>query len=225
MPAERRGPQPDAITFDVACELIGETLKHRREIVGGILESKSSAKPLPRLRYFMRSHAFEAGGGVIQLQQVIKSLDNRARDESFNVLHDWDGAADKFNKEIIPVDVLNYLIQVHDREDSEREVLAILLDYYFFYVLGLLSLRVWDEGKGDEHVERVNQLLLDLQGPDGSGHRFAENPATLVLLATSHWAWEGLFAVWSDRLWQRLVLLGAGAGCDGGGCRTRTLAL
>ena len=41
------------------------------------------------------------------------------------VLHDWDGKAEVFNKEIIPVDVLNFLMATHDPGDSERQVLAI----------------------------------------------------------------------------------------------------
>lgn len=186
--------QPDAseLTFDGACDLIGAALKGptRSEIVTGLLASRTSSKPLPRLRYFMRSHIFKSESGQVSLARVVKKFDASARQDGFNVLHDWDGKAEVFNKEIIPVDVLNFLMATHDPGDSERQALAILLDYYFFYILSLVSLRAWDEGRGNEHLDRVNQLLADLQGPDGSGQQFADNAETLALIATSHFEGE-----------------------------------
>ncbi|MHC5065725.1 MAG: hypothetical protein ACYTG5_17310 [Planctomycetota bacterium] len=184
------------MTLDVACALIGKTLQSRREIIDGILAAE--AKPLPRLRSFMRAHSFVMGDEKINLQPVIHQLDQRSRSDGFNVLHDWDGKAERFNQETIPVDVLDFLIRVRDPDDSEGEALAILLDYYLFYLLGLLSLRVWDDGNPDQNVDRVSRLLTELQSPAGSGQHFADNWASLVLLATSHFEGE-------DRAYDQLL--------------------
>ena len=58
-------------------------------------------------------------------------------------LHDWDGIADCVNEDIIPVDVLHYLIDWRGRQLADATVLAILLDYYFVHLLALLSVRIW----------------------------------------------------------------------------------
>jgi hypothetical protein len=64
--------------------------------------------------------------------------------------------------------------------------LAILLDYYFLHVLSLLALRIWDEGDPNANLDRLNDLLAELQGPNGSGQRFVDDADTLILIATSH---------------------------------------
>jgi hypothetical protein len=61
-----------------------------------------------------------------------------------------------------------------------------LVDYYFFHILALFSLRIWDEGDADANLDRLHQLLRALQGPEGSGHRFVATAETLILIATSH---------------------------------------
>ena len=66
-------------------------------------------------------------------------------------------------------------------------MLSILLDYYFMHVLGLLSVRIWDEGDADANLDRVDELLRLLQGPAGSGQPFAADAETLILIATSHY--------------------------------------
>src|SRR2546421_632402 len=50
----------------------------------------------------------------------------------------------------------------------------------------LLRLRVWDDGRADDNLDAVNQLLGYLQGPNGSGQRFADDAETVMLIATSH---------------------------------------
>jgi len=117
---------------------------------------------------------------------MVGTYDTRTRRDGFHVLHDWDGKADKINEDIIPVDVLHYLIEQRGGEPPNRSALAILLDYYFLHVLALLSLRLWDEGDGDSNLERLNGLLAELQGPNGSGHQFVDDAETLILIATSH---------------------------------------
>lgn len=133
---------------------------------------------LPRLRDYMRSNVLQA--------RFLRDYDARTRREGFHVLHDWDGKADKVNADIIPVDVLNYLIDTRGAEPGDRAAPAILLDYYFFHVLTLLSLRVWDEGDADANLDRLDTLLGQLQGPAGGGQSFVGDAATLILIATSH---------------------------------------
>jgi hypothetical protein len=48
-------------------------------------------------------------------------------------------------------------------------------------------MRVWDAGNANEHLDRVQRLLEQLQGPDGGGQPFVSDAETLMLLATSHY--------------------------------------
>jgi hypothetical protein len=102
------------------------------------------------------------------------------------VLNDWDGKADRVNDDIIPVDVLHFLVDRRGADPVDRHALAILLDYYVLHLLALLSLRVWDGGDAGSNLDRLNRLLNELQGPEGSGQPFARHAETLILLATSH---------------------------------------
>ena len=101
---------------------------------------------LSRLRERMRTHVWQVGPRQIRLDRVVTQFDRRARDIGFHLLHDWDGKADRVNEDIIPVDVLHYLGVKRGQDDYDPVAAAILLDYYFLYVLTLLSLAVWDEG-------------------------------------------------------------------------------
>src|SRR5436853_765843 len=71
--------------------------------------SKNYDEALWRLRTNMRSNAFKAGDQTLNLERVVRRLDNRTVQDGFHVLQDWDGKAEKLNKETIPVDVLDYV--------------------------------------------------------------------------------------------------------------------
>jgi hypothetical protein len=178
--------------FIDACLRLGSILNGpaRDEIVTDICRSKNLPASLLLLRRAMRSNSFKTRKSKISLDKVVKGLDAKARDDGFNVLHDWDGKADKLNQEIIPVDVLNYALtagEIGNTGRTDRKAPAVLLDYYFVYLLALLSLRIWDEGGADENLDRLNHLLELLHGSGGSGHRFVSNAETLILIATSHY--------------------------------------
>jgi hypothetical protein len=175
-------------SFDAACALLDQALDGdtRRGIVAEVVEAKDLGGALRRLRDNFQSHTFTAGTESIDLAPAIKRLDRRTRADGFHVLHDWDGMADQVNAETIPVDVLNYLIAKRGAEPVDARVLHILLDYYFLHILALLSVRIWDDGAGDENLERLEGLLAALQGPGGSGQLFTANAETLILIATSH---------------------------------------
>lgn len=191
------GPQPDRfylyscpiqITFTGACSVVDAALRGpaRRDIADDLSTSTDVRHALARLRDGFRAHVLKTRAGRIDLAAIVGTYDARARQDGFHVLHDWDGKADKVNEDIIPVDVLRYLMEQRGAEPPIQSSLAILLDYYFLHLLALLSLRVWDEGDADSNLERLNGLLAELQGPNGSGHQFVDDAETLILIATSH---------------------------------------
>ncbi len=189
MSADRTRPEPQPnITFDSACVVIEAALSgtSRHEIVAEVSKFKSFSKALSQLRDGMRSNRFQAGGNTVSLDAIIQTFDQRTRQDGFHVLHDWDGTLDELNQETIPVDVVNFMMDKTVPRTSERNVLAILLDYYFVYVLALLTLRVWDEGDPNDNLDRLSRLVGDLQGSNGSGQKFADGAEVLVLVAVSH---------------------------------------
>ena len=178
-----------AVSFDAACALIEPALAGgaRREILAGLSGGARDFKEaLWRLRGAMRAHTWKTAGLRLNLDEVVAKYDRRTRQDGFHVLHDWDGKADHVNDDIIPVDVLDFLIARRGSEAPDTASLAIVLDYYFLHLLALLALRIWDEGDPDANLDRLNVLLEALQGPDGSGQRFVDDAETLILIATSH---------------------------------------
>lgn len=180
------------ISFGRACTLLDKALNgtFRRDIVADVTRAGNLGKALLRLRDGMTSDAWGPGKRHIDLGRIVSDYDRRTRAEGLHALHDWDGKADKVNDDSIPVDVLGFLIAQRGEEPPDAVVPAILLDYYFLYVLALLSLRIWDDGDASGNLDRLEQLLERLQGPDGSGQRFAADAATLILVATSHFELE-----------------------------------
>ena len=134
--------------FDAACALVGAALAglFRRDIVAE-LSAAHSHRPPERLRQSMRGgNVWKVGARQVGLERIVGEFDRRTRQEGFHALNDWDGKADHVNDDIIPVDVLDYLIaRAATRSGRRRVALAILLDYYFFHLLSLYALRVWDE--------------------------------------------------------------------------------
>src|SRR5258708_8550473 len=176
------------MNFDAGCALIESALAGtaRRDIVADVASSKDFGRALFRLRDSMQANVWSSGSQRLNLDRIVKAFDVGRRRDGFHVLHDWDGKADRVNDAIIPVDVLNYLAHRRGSEPTDERALAILVDYYFFHLLALLSLRIWDEGNADANLDRLDRLRLVLQGPDGSGQRFTGSAEPLILIATSH---------------------------------------
>jgi hypothetical protein len=176
------------VSFEQACRLVGAALhgQVRREIVDG-LSGKTLGASLLALRDAMRANRFRAAGQQIFLDRLITSYDGRTRADGFHILHDWDGVAQQTNPDSIPVDVLHFVADQRGGEPASAAEIAILLDYYFMHVLALLTMRVWDDGDPNENVARLNALLAELQGPNGSGQQFAADAETLMLIGTSHY--------------------------------------
>jgi hypothetical protein len=176
------------VNFDAGCALIESALTGpaRREIVAETSVAKDFGRALVRLRDHMRANAWPTSAQRINLERIVNTFDRSTRQDGFHVLHDWDGKADRVNEDTIPVDVLTYLIERRGGQAPDARALAILVDYHFFHILALFSLRIWDEGDADANLDRVSRLLAALQGPEGSGQRFVANVETLLLIATSH---------------------------------------
>ena len=177
------------ITFDHACTLIGTALEGsaRQDIVAELTTANDLGTGLLKLRDAMRANTFKAGAHQIFLDRMIRAFDGRTRAEGFHILHDWDGASQQVNPDVIPVDVLHFVVDQRGADEAATIEAAILLDYYFMHVLALLSLRIWDDGNADANFDRLNELLTALQGPGGSGHLFAADAETLMLIGTSHY--------------------------------------
>jgi hypothetical protein len=148
---------------------------------------KTLGASLLALRDAMRANRFRASGQQVFLDRVISSFDGRTRAEGFHILHDWDGVSQQSNPDIIAIDVLHFVADQRGAEPASAVELAILLDYYFMHVLALLTLRIWEDGDPDENLERINALVAELQGPNGSGQQFAADAETLMLIGTSHY--------------------------------------
>ena len=173
--------------FDDVCDQLDAAMcgDARSRIVDDAARAGDLAGALARMRENLRAHAWRPL--AIDLERAIRKYDKRTRGDGFHALHDWDGIADKVNPETIPIDVLDYLSRERGHGPAAPIVLAILLDYYFMHLLSLVALRVWDEGDADRNLDRVDGLLAVLQGPSGSGQRFAADAETLILIATSHY--------------------------------------
>jgi hypothetical protein len=152
--------------FDDACVSL------ERQLTGPLRGQIADEYRLTPLRELLRDHT---------LAPFVPEFDRLTRAEGFHALHDWDGTAASVNPEIIPVDVLDAF------PPSTTFGRRVLLDYYLLHVLSLLTVRIWDAGDADANLDRVDRLLDLLQGPDGSGHLFVDNAATLLLVATAHY--------------------------------------
>jgi hypothetical protein len=176
-------------SFDLLCNDLEEILSGptRQALVAAAAEAGTLGAALLHLRDGMREHAWEVAGRRLELGRAIEKLDRKTRQIGFHVMNDWDGVADRVNDDIIPVDVLQYLVDRRGTDAVAPVMLAMLLDYYFMHVLALLSVRLWDDGDANRNLDRVAHLLQLLQGPNGSGQMFAADAETLLLIATSHY--------------------------------------
>ena len=140
---------------------------------------------LRHLRGAMQAHGFQAGGQRFELRDVVDRMDRRTRSEGFRVLHSWNFRDLEFSTENTPVILLDYFAHIGMVEGTERKVLRILLDYYFFHLLVLCAMRAWDAADPVAYLDRVDALIRLLQGPMGSGHLFVEHAETLLVLGVS----------------------------------------
>jgi hypothetical protein len=187
----------------------------RDRIIDQALASGSFSEALRRLRTSMRTHTFETSSERLRLEGIVRKLDARTQEDGFHVLHEWDGQ--RFLDETIPVMMVDYFARANKAVRPDRRCLAILLDYYFLYVIALFVMRIWDEGDPNANVDRVTGLLDLLQGAGGSGLLFMQDAATLLWIAISHYepddfAYHRLLdkvRTLGDRHQTRIALVGA----------------
>jgi len=177
------------VTFATACDLVESALSGplRREVVAAAAAAPDAHAALVRVREQMRTHRWGGGRARVAMDALIRDYDDRTRRDGMHILHDWDGKADHVNPNTIAVDVTSFLVDRSAGEPPDVRTLAILVDYYFLYMLALLAVRVWDEGDADANFDRLDGLVARLQGPDGSGERFIAQAETLLLIAGSHY--------------------------------------
>lgn len=176
------------ILFAESCEAVARVLdgSFRRDVLASVTKDADFRTALLRLRDRMRAHVWNAGPHTVNLSAIVRDYDARTREDGFHVLNDWDGKADSVSPDIIPVDVLHYVAELRGSGPPDAGSLAVLLDYYFFHLLSLLSLRIWDDGDPDDNLARLDDVLRLLQGEGGGGQRFVDAAATMILIATSH---------------------------------------
>jgi len=178
------------VQIEDACAVLEAALSGgaRRTIATELAKAPSLGAALLRLREPLRTNVFHVGDHRFNLERFVNAFDRATRHDGFHVLHDWDGKSDRVNEEIIPVDVLDYIVRLRGDDPPDAGLVAVLLDYYFVHVLELMSVRVWDgDGDADARLDRLAGLLELLQGPGGSGQPFVDDVETLILLATSHY--------------------------------------
>jgi hypothetical protein len=177
------------VRFDSACSLVESALAGgvRRDLVAAAAAAPDARTAFSRVRDQMRSHRWAAGATRIALDALVGDYDTRTRRDGLHVLNDWDGKADHVNADPIAVDVATFLVDRSQTERPDPRALAILVDYYFLYLLALVVVRAWDDGDADANFDRVSRLLEHLQGPDGSGVAFIRDVETLLLIAGSHY--------------------------------------
>jgi hypothetical protein len=178
--------------FADICDTVEHALSSpfRGEVVRQLSLSRTLGAALARLREALRADVWNFGDARLTLAVPVREYDRRTREDGFHALHDWDGVASHVNPDTITVDVLDYVAAQRGGDGFDTVVPAVLIDYYFMHVLSLLTLRAWDEGDADANFDRVETLLQLLQGPGGSGQRFAADAETLLLIATAHYERE-----------------------------------
>ena len=178
------------MSFVEDCRTLDAALRGpvRRGIVDAVSGARTFDRSLVWLRDGLRAHRFQTSAGDLVLDKLVRRWENRARQQGFHLLHDWDGELDAFREDTIPVEVANLArtLKVPGTPEARRNALAVLLDFELLYDLALLAMAALDQPDADVALRDVGGLLAALQGPQGSGHAFVRDPSTLILIATAH---------------------------------------
>jgi len=176
--------------FDRGHEALARVIRGpwRPRLIDMLARETSLGQSMSRLRTAMRDHAWPHPDTSINLSAIVQELDRTTRKlDGLHVLHDWDGKAARVTENSIAVDVLDFVVSARRDDPVDRAALAIALDFHFMYLRAVLAMRAWDHGDPGQNLDRVTELLADLQGEQGSGQRFADNAETLLLVGTSHY--------------------------------------
>lgn len=179
----------------------------RAEILDGMCARGGFEDWLRRIRAAMGEHRLTAGERRIDLRQTVRRLDVRTRKDGFRVLHSWDHTSHEFTEDVVPVLMIDFFERAGPRDPEARFTLELLLDYYFFHLLALCVMRVWDGDDPDATMTRLTGLVEALQGEHGSRHRFVADAETLLIYALSQFHPEEQAY---DRIIERVSTLGEG---------------
>lgn len=176
-------------SFHDACDELERALTgdFRSGVITQAAGARSSLDALARLRDGMRAHEWRAGAERLSLSALVRDLEAATSRDEFNVLREWDGKKTRLNDDTIAVEMVNFVARERGSEPLGPATLAVLLDYYFTYILALLAVRAWDVGSPEHNLDRVTRLMEAVHGPHGSGHRFVDDAEMLLILATSHY--------------------------------------
>jgi hypothetical protein len=159
----------------------------RARIIDHAARLQPFSRALAEVRQGLSTHRFRAPAVSLDWRDGVDSLDHATRRDGFHVLHEWDGKALRVVNTSIVVGVLDFLSTQRGGEATDRGSLAILLDYYFVYLLALAAMRAWDTPDTPATLERITALLATLHAPESSGQKFADDAEMLLLIATSHY--------------------------------------
>ena len=160
----------------------------RRRLIDSLASERTLGQALGRLRTCMHGHAWAHPDGTVDQSGIIAALDRTTRElDGLHVLHDWDGKAGHVTPNGIAVDMVDFIAAARGTDPFDPVTPAIALDFHFIYLLALLAMRAWDAGEPGRNLDRVSELLGELQSENGSGQRFADNAETLLLIGTSHY--------------------------------------
>ena len=86
--------------FSRACELVEAALAadERRRVIQELCARQSPSRALARVAGALRANLRDLDPKYAALDGLVTALDARTRCDGFHVLHDWDGAADRFNQ-------------------------------------------------------------------------------------------------------------------------------
>jgi hypothetical protein len=180
----KKRPRSD-LSYASACETLHSVLggDFRERFLDTLEPETDPDRACSLLRAAMRSHVL----GELHLNRIVQSFDQRTRRTGLHVLESWNYREHRFADEIIPVLMLDRCDLSAIAPEARRNALSVLLDFYFFTVLGLIIARAWDDGDPSANISQANGLLDLLHGPKGSGVRLVENAETLLLVAISHY--------------------------------------
>ena len=174
----------------------------RKQFIDELMGTEKFSKATKILRTSLSSHTFETSGSIFSLGNVVKILDDRTKADGFEVFHSWDHSDHTFSSDNTPVLMVDHFTGTGLKSQDERSCLSLLLDIYFFHVLALCSVRVWDDDRPQDNFDKLTKLLEWLQGPGGCGHQFIGNAETLLIIAISQYhpsdqAYDALI----ERIW------------------------
>ena len=127
----------------------------RKQFIDELMGTEKFSKATKILRTSLSSHTFKTSGSIFSLGNVVKILDDRTKADGFEVFHSWDHSDHTFSSDNTPVLMVDHFTGTGLKSQDERSCLSLLLDIYFFHVLALCSVRVWDDDRPQDNFDKL----------------------------------------------------------------------